>query len=531
MADSEQVGDYYQPSLDYIIDWIDTFIATDARHDFAWYDMAVGQRATKLAYILSRALERGESQEVIDKLIVCAEIHIKELSNLDTIALHSNHGLFQMLGLLTLGSQLSFLKSSKQAVNLAKDLIVQMIQRHFCSDGMHSEHSPTYHIYMANFLSILLDSGYIQSKEFEVLASKAIDASQYLVQPDGCILGFGDSRPVPVEMKALFDVHGDGSNRFSPKGLRYFDKYGLVIHSHYKDNKISDYFAFSAAFHSRQHKHADDFNFQFYYKGIPIFVDTGTYTYQYDLPERIYAESTRAHNCVEIDHCNYSRFNKDVFGSAINFVKKLGDCLIIESFVDRKRLMPNTLTNTNLKFKDAIEVSIKHKRLIAYHPEQYLLVIDIMKSEHEHDYTQWFNFDDKLNVVDDKVVSVFDENNTNLLSLTPVGDNKNIQHVRGEVEPKLHGWMCKDGHTLTERSAVGMSCKGTNQTLATLVDLNPSKSKKIFFNSGTNGKYIRFSLARNSDNSIELIYRLRNNCIELSYVNNKRREEALLELD
>jgi len=520
LADSEKVTDYYQPGLDYIVSWVDTFIATGNKHDFAWYDMAVGQRSTKLAYILCRAIAKGESKEVVEKLIVCAEIHIRELSNIDTIAVHSNHGLFQMLGLLALGSQLPFLKSSEAAVKLARKLISQMLESHFCADGMHSEHSPMYHFYMTNYLSILSYSGYMQSKKFELLAAKAISASSYLVKPDGRILGFGDSHSSRVERRALFDLHGDGANKYSPEGLKYFESYGMVVHSHYINNKIRDYFAFSSAFHSRQHKHADDFNFEFHYKGKPIFVDTGTYTYQYDLPERIYAESTRAHNCLEIDNCNYSRFNKDAFGSGVSFAKELGGCLIIESLVNRKRLMPSSFANTNLKFADAIEVSIKHKRIMVYHPEKYLLVIDVMASHKEHDYTQWFNLDDQLSVKSGEVVNVFDENNVNILSLTPLGGNKSIQHIKGGVEPRLHGWISKDGYTLTERSAIGMTCKGANQTLATLIDLNPLVSKKIFFNSGTNGKYIRFKVGDGND-TMELIYRLRNKCNELSYKENE----------
>ena len=35
------------------------------------------------------------------------------------------------------------------------------------------------------------------------------------------------------------------------------------------------------------------------------------------LPERMFCESTRAHNCVEIDGLNYSRFRKHAFGSAL----------------------------------------------------------------------------------------------------------------------------------------------------------------------------------------------------------------------
>ena len=528
-ADSQKIDDYYQPSLSYIIDWIDAFIGTKNKNDFAWYDMAVGQRATKLAYVLRKAIERRESKGIIDKLIICAEIHVRELSSIENIAIHSNHGLFQMLGLLTLGSELPFLKSSQAAIKLSRDLIAEMLRKHFCEDGMHSEHSPVYHIYMTNFLSVLLDSDFMKSEDFKELAAKAIEASKFLVQPDGTLLGFGDTHPVPATEKAIFDIYSEGAVDCSPAGFKYFDRYGLVVHTNYVGGKARDYLAFSSSFHSRQHKHADDGNLQFYYKGEPVLVDTGTYTYNYDAPERIYVESTRAHNCLEIDSSNYSRFNNEAFGSGIVFARKIGGCFVTEATVYRKRLLPSTLANTNVSPGDAFSVSIKCKRLIVYHPERYLLVIDVVNSREEHDYTQWFNFGDGLNVEDsaDKV-KVFDKNNLNLLSLIPLGDNVDIRHAIGEKSPRLHGWICKDGYTLTERSAVGLSCNGSSKTLATLIDLNPLEPSKLFFKSSTKGKYIRFTLKR-SGNSVDFTYRFRDNRSEMTYQEND--ETSSLSID
>ena len=40
-----------------------------------------------------------------------------------------------------------------------------MINNHFTSDGLHKEHSSEYHIYMANFLSTLVQSNYINNSD------------------------------------------------------------------------------------------------------------------------------------------------------------------------------------------------------------------------------------------------------------------------------------------------------------------------------------------------------------------------------
>ena len=74
--------------------------------------------------------------------------------------------------------------------------------------------------------------------------------------------------------------------------------------------------------------------------GQPLLVDPGTFTYQYDIPERMYCESTRGHNTVEIDNLNYSRFRQDAFGSAIDFVAKKGRLYYVSPKVKYKRSYP-----------------------------------------------------------------------------------------------------------------------------------------------------------------------------------------------
>ena len=101
-----------------------------------------------------------------------------------------------------------------------------------------------------------------------------------------------------------------------------FNVGGLVINNSVNpdDPESISQLVFSAQFHSRQHKHADHLNILYHLNNQPLLVDAGTYTYQYDIPERMYCESTRAHNTVEIDELNYSRYRQDAFGYALMLV-------------------------------------------------------------------------------------------------------------------------------------------------------------------------------------------------------------------
>ena len=64
----------------------------------------------------------------------------------------------------------------------------------------------------------------------------------------------------------------------------------------------------------------------------------------------------RAHNALEIDGLNYSRFAQDFYGSALNFVGKVGDCTIMEGIVDHRRLVSSNIPNNKVRTTDGISI-------------------------------------------------------------------------------------------------------------------------------------------------------------------------------
>ena len=490
----------FKKAFSHIMDWINFFILGENEDDFSWYDMAVGQRASKLAYTIRRAIENDESMEHIAAMIVCAEIHLRELMDEGKIAMHSNHGLFQMAGLLTLGKSLPFLKNSSSASNFAIVNIKSMLENHFSEDFLHKEHSPMYHIFMTNYLSILLDSGFMSdSREFVELAQGAITAASWFAQPNGMILPFGDTPNIPIVERTNFQLNKYRNRACAPIGLKTFEQGGLVVHSHYSDSKGPiGYLAFNGAFHSRQHKHADDFNIQLFANGEIILTDPATFTYQYDLPERMYIESTRAHNCLEIDGLNYSRFRKDAYGSAIQSVEQLGDFILIDAEVKRQRLVSGLVPNNKIKMDDGVKISLLHRRKIIYVPGEFLVVLDLISSQKSHNYKQWFQFNPDLKISLDGVeASLFDKDDkpiAKVVSLSPL--NGKVELYSGVTMPGLQGWISADGHSLQASSSLCVEADGKKPVLATFFDFKPSIDSNIFFNQGTGGKYLRFSIKR-----------------------------------
>jgi hypothetical protein len=202
---------------------------------------------------------------------------------------------------------------------------------------------------------------------------------------------------------------------------------------------------------------------------------------------------------------------------------------MIDSFVRRKRLTPSHLPNTNVKLSDSIAVNIGHTRVMLYHPDNYLLVIDVLSSKSEHEYTQWFNLSECLTAInDEKNINLVNQHKENVASVTYVGESIHTQKIiNGEVKPRLQGWLSNDGETLSPRDSIGFTVKADNVTLATLIDFKPSRSRKLFFKSGTNGKYLRFKI-NDSDSSIDFVYRDAKGSLELIYKENEQINSKLL---
>jgi hypothetical protein len=517
------------------IEWTEKFVFGSERDEFAWYDMSTAQRSTLLAYIIRWSLIQESQRNSISRflksmnpveiltLIVSADVHIHELLSEDRLALHSNHGLFQMSGLLSLCSELPFLKQSTESRSMAIRNIEEMTENHFFEDGFHKEHSPLYHVYMANYLHQLQDAGWLHdSNSLSSLSTLSKEICNWYIMPDGYIAPIGDGKyEYPSNVYCMFDLNLDSDGTpASPSGLRVHPNGGVAIASHYDvDGRAFDHLIFNAQFHSRQHKHADDLSFHYCANRQQYLVDSGTFTYHYDDPERMYVESTRAHNAIEIDGLNYSRFKQDAFGSALSMIVKIGSCTIMEGKIEHTRLVPPEIPNNQVKTSDSIklrnhssEPGIHHRRLMIHVPEYFLVVIDLLCSKESHDYTQWFHLAPELNVnlESNGGMTVLDNLGQIHSTIHPIElDDSNpyeVLFVRGQKEPYLQGWFSRDGKVLLPNQAIGLKRCASSTSFATVFDHSGNASKKPTINIGTGGRYLRFSM-KYPENKFDLIIR------------------------
>jgi hypothetical protein len=221
----------------------------------------------------------------------------------------------------------------------------------------------------------------------------------------------------------------------------------------------------------------------------------------------MYVESTRAHNTIEIDGLNFSRFRLDKYGSALNRIGKIGDCTFMEGSVHHSRLISPDIPNNKIRTEDAIEVDISHRRIVLHKAQNFMAIIDILDSENEHEYTQWFHLSPQLRSklvteVQREVIDSTGQTHSTIHHICTSSTNFQILDVFGGKKPRRQGFHSTNGIDLEPHNAIGISTKSTNTVLATIFDLKGGK-KKPYLNVGSNGKYIRFAMNQ-ENNTIDI---------------------------
>jgi hypothetical protein len=408
---------YFSVAADFAFDWLARFQVpalsrlpadllaeeTDGE-SFVWYDMCVAQRLYRLAYMAETIIRLGE-RSIADRQLALAalEFHHKVLAEDTIFRRHTNHGIYQALGQLAASRRLNDLIPSERYALLARKRLDITLAEHFVPDeGIHREHSPFYQHILLHSLLGAKDAGLLDSAEAGFL-DRVEESIVWMILPDATLATFGDSDRILITEDAPIDQVSDPALRYllsggslgerPPSGVQAFSRGGYAFARIYdreggEDPTVASYLAQLAAFHSRVHKHADHLTFIWSEGELPILIDPGRYGYLgrttrgdglfeqgfwYSDPKRIYVESTRAHNCVEIDGRSYLRQKNRAFGSALKQAALQDGLVVFDTAVVHRP-------------------SLLHRRTLILAPREFLLVIDWLfdRSGAPHDFRQWF---------------------------------------------------------------------------------------------------------------------------------------------
>ncbi|NQZ25652.1 MAG: alginate lyase family protein [Colwellia sp.] len=501
-------------AIDLALDWYEFNINQVNYNKFAWYDMSVAFRATRIPFLIEYGvLFNLISEDELYKLCLLLKLHIIDLSDSEKLARHSNHGLYQLAGLLAISNVLPELRDATKLKTYATSELMIILKKDVNEEGLHLEHSPAYHVYITEIFNAISNAKWIDNKDFVNLVAVMSNMASLLFHPNGQVVRFGDT---PERSIQQFNISNDFMDYIFSKGVRgkspealpsVFPKSGYAFfRSNWEkgDFENQSFLAFSAAFHKRTHKHADDFNFEWSEFSQRILIDAGMYGYEREAEERLYVQSTRAHNCVEIDEVDYSLYNLDIFGSAITAWSDNSEVKVVEAYLDRKRF-----------FKT------EHCRILFFKPGHWLVVIDELNSSIKHQFTQWFHFHPDLNLIHSLDKTYVDINNKRLW-VSSLNDGEKVEHVKAQSEPRLQGWTSIEPYKLTPNDALAFTVESAKEhTFATLFSFGSESAKpKIeLFKSASNGKYLRLKWQTTQGETQDIIYRRSNDERELTFNN------------
>ncbi len=477
---------YLSVSLPVALDWIVQHADPRAEDisPFAWYDMSVGLRAYRLAYLYQAADAAGLLGDSARHALWSAlEQHAVYLADDANIAFHNNHGYYQVAGQLAMGRRFANQSAvMAQAQAQGRERLKRMLAQQFATDGVHREHSPDYHRMVYDTLKALIDSGLVEDEETIAFACRIEEALSWFVFPNQRIVNFGDSddrslarKPKEIEAKWVtpemrFWTSGGKVGKPSAETSHAFHEGGYWVVREPGDEpaqlKDYSYLALNAAFHSRTHKHADDLSFVWFDRGANILVDGGRYGYLgkaemgselwldghwYSDPWRVYCESTRAHNTLEFDGLNLPRKGVKPYGSALG---RTGQDASGVHFAEAQCKQFG---------------SIRHVRMLFFMPGKWLVVFDWFHDNNEqpHSVKQWFHIGHELQLLMDQeqyVVSV--PGSTQLLRVASLmaGPVPSRPYI-GEEEPVRQGWWSAKERDIVPNYAVNFELENASTGL------------------------------------------------------------------
>lgn len=460
---------YMGEALRIVDDWYLYHIEQGRSSAYGWGDMATGLRAMKLAWFLDTALREAFILDAAQRehLLELAQRHVHALQQEDFLA-EGNHGLFQMHGLLALCMTVPYLDGCSSGVNYAKGAMQRLLRLQFTDEGVHREHSPAYHLFVADTLKRMLRPGWYDGFAFVQSLLPRVEANRvWMYHPDGKLVTVGDSEAEGTPIRFPAGKAGcEAANEVQARCymLQAFPETGYAIAR--SDWAVpvgaSSMLFLMASFHSPAHKHADDLSFELFEFGERLLTDTGQYKYAND-PWRDFAVSTRAHNTLEIDG-----------GSSIAQGNAYGSGLRTASLEDGRYVFVAEASQA--------DSGRTHRRRLYYTPRRLLLVVDEVKGPPPVSAIQWFHFAPQVQV------AAIAEVPGRFVATLGAGREVHVEQLqpgcaaildRGSSKPFIQGWTTQSYGVLVPRFTLGFECARAAPAYVTLFVLDPAQDAAV----------------------------------------------------
>jgi hypothetical protein len=429
-------------STEIINSWLDFESLSEEK--IIWYDFTVANRVIILTHYLNLCIENNYNfeQNFKEKLIKSLIKNGKFLS-LEKNYKNNNHGIMMDRALLQLS--LFFQSEDKYSrwKEIALDRLSIQIKSSFTNEYINVENSPEYHNHTYLLFKELYDFIEINQVKTNFGNLKNMIDNIYsnhlqMLKPDLSYPLIGDTN------KHIFK-----EGKYIPESIVY-ERSGIGFLK-----SPESYMSIKSGFINTSHKHHDDLSFTYNFKGSDVFLDGGKYNYNNKDKFRKYIVSPHAHNTVMVNNSEYSLdLDSPENTQIVNYElsKSHGYVQLINNHYDN------------------VEIN---RKVFNFYPN-IILIVDNIKSDKRHLYSQIFNIHPHFNVkkMNSNGFLMFNNTNNTFVELTQYGSENSIEYGFGFIkEGKVEGFFSEEFDRVVPCHNIRFNSSQENHTYVTTIEL------------------------------------------------------------
>lgn len=428
---------YIKKSIELIRDWVNNHSFENQQYSMAYHDETTALRLQYWLrfYIFTHQVLTEEEISFLEKNM---EDTAKLLAEDFFHATNTNHGMFQDRALLTYASYFKGEHPSlEKYIKLAVTRLKAYFEMVFTEEGVHKEHSPSYHFLVVSNIKKLANWMKEFDKEvsliFNEIYKKTEEYALHIIRPDGSFPPICDTevrlvgssyRDLYESDQYLYAITKGEKGKIPLEDDKVFLKSGYAIfRDDWKKSENSTYVLFTAAYHADYHKHSDDLNLYIYSNG-EIITEAGPNGYNYQDPFTEYAYSSFAHNTLIVDGKGLPRTDRQyakVYLSDYEITKDRAEA-----------------SGVNLRYE-----GVEHIRTVSYMKSNEKIVVnDLVKSDKHHEYKLLWHVASDITVhVRDRIVELFRNNHKVMEIEVSTAEAVSIRALNGQIKPRVSGWI------------------------------------------------------------------------------------------
>ncbi|MGQ9590183.1 MAG: heparinase II/III domain-containing protein [Planctomycetota bacterium] len=470
---------YLARAEEIVLSWIDANHRWFLRRPYrlAWHDHATALRARAWlpffeAWRVSPLFDPEEAEKILSSIVT----HAKLLADPEFYTGTHNHGIGQDIALLAIAVAFPELRKSRDWLDLARARLARQVAATVSPGGVHLEHSPGYHIFVAGELREAVEFARrhgigLEPRDLPELLRRMARAAAWMLWPDGSVVRIGDTvawppldeshpvlGPLSLEEPLLRFALARGREGSPGPTAAFFQEEGYAV---FRDTwgSASDFerafhlFFTAAAHEGRAHKQADDLSFVLYARGRPFIQDAGYHSSHAGDPGREYALHARAHNAVLVDGENSEGWSARIEETCEND----GFAFVVASHENYPGL--------------------RHRRTLVHVRPATVIVVDEIRETApggtEHTFDQLFHLAPELD-------AVVERGGGSVRARYPGGPGLRIRQfldgrgtteiVRGAENP-LQGWISLAHQSLVPAPVAIFRARGREATFVTLIEV------------------------------------------------------------